>query len=42
MRLTKRVANSAELGHPRSDQTEKQDASKDFEYERKQFVRLAA
>ncbi|WP_460101473.1 hypothetical protein [Sessilibacter sp. MAH4] len=40
--MTKRVTNSAEFGHPRSDQAEKQDASKDYEDERNQFVRLAA
>jgi len=38
MRVTKRVTNSAELGHPQSDQAEKQDTSKDYEDERKQFV----
>ncbi len=42
MRVTKRVTKSAELGHSQSDQAEKQDAKKDYEDERNQFVRLAA
>ena len=42
MRVTKRVTNSDELGHQRSDQAEKQDAIKDYENERNQFVRFAA